>query len=118
LIDDWFDRLTAITSTSLTWLKIWRLVGTVEFYWSSVSSKVAMGIIHTFEACRALNIKVMSWLMPIWCGVKSTLIDMNSKDFNPLSNMVNEGLTSSSFSYKIFHYLPQVDWKQWSSEHV
>ncbi len=63
-----------------------------------MSSKVVMGVVNTFEACEVLEIKVTSWPMPIWCGVRGTLIDMNSKDSNLLFSMVNEGLTCSTCS--------------------
>jgi hypothetical protein len=47
--------------------------------------------------------------MPIWCGVRSTLIDMNSKDSNLLSNMVDEGLTGSTCSVSNLS-LPSTCW--------
>jgi hypothetical protein len=90
--------LAPTVSTSSTRLKIWRLVGTTSFYQSCVSSKVVTSVINTFEACGVLNIKVTSWPIPIWCGVKGTLVDMNSKDSNLLTSMVNEGLTCSTYS--------------------
>ncbi len=64
---------------------------------SSVSSKATMGVMYALEACEVFNIKVTSWPIPIWCGVRGTLVDKNSKDFNLLSSIVYEGLTGSSY---------------------
>ncbi len=74
-----------------------------------MSSKVIMGVINTFEACGVLDIKVTSWPIPIWCGVRGTLIEMNSKDFNLLSTIMNEGLTSSSYFLSNLS-LPSTSW--------
>ncbi len=43
------------------------------------------------------------------CGVKGTLINMNSKDLNILSNMVNERLISSTYSLLNIS-LPSIGW--------
>ncbi len=93
---------TPTASTSSIWFKIWRPVGTTSFYRSSVSLKVVTSVINTFEACGVLNIKVTFWPIPIWCGVRGTLVDMNSKDSNLLYGLVNEGLTCSTYSLSNF----------------
>jgi hypothetical protein len=56
-----------------------------------------------------LNIKVTSWPIPIWCGVIGTLVDMNSKDFNLLYGIMNEGLTCSSYFLSNLS-LPSTSW--------
>jgi hypothetical protein len=67
-----------IASTSSIWFRIWRSIGVIAFCYPSVFSKVIIGVVNTFEACEVLDIKKTSWLIPIWCGVRSKLIDMNS----------------------------------------
>ncbi len=49
---------TLVASTSLAWLKIWRLIGIVVFYQLGTFSNVAIGVVSTFEACEVLDIKV------------------------------------------------------------
>jgi hypothetical protein len=51
---------TLVASTSSAWLKIWKLVGVIVFYWLGVFPKVAMGVVSTSKACRVLDIKVIS----------------------------------------------------------
>jgi hypothetical protein len=53
-----------------------------------------MGVVNTFKACRVFDIRVTFLLIPIWWGVKSTFVDKNSKDYNLLPSIMNEGLTS------------------------
>ncbi len=100
---------TPVISTSSIWFKIWRLIGDVDFWWSGVSSKVITGVVNTSKTCMVLEIKITSWPILIWCLVKGTLIDMNSKNSNLLSNMANEGLTSSTCSLLDFS-LPSTSW--------
>jgi hypothetical protein len=57
-----------------------------------------MDVVNTSEACGVLEIKVISWPIPIRCGVKGKLAYKNSKDSTPLSNMVNDGLIGSTYS--------------------
>jgi hypothetical protein len=57
-----------------------------------------MGVVNTSEACEVLGIKITSWRIPIWCGVRGKLANKNFKDSNLLSRMVNEGLTGSTCS--------------------
>jgi len=79
--------LTLVSSTSSTWLKIWRLVGAiVTFCQLNVSSKVVMGVVNTFETYMVLIIKVISWPIPIWCGVRGKVANRNSKGLVPLSS--------------------------------
>ncbi len=85
-------------STGLVCLKIKRHVNVVVFYRLGVFSKVVMGIMNTSKACKVIEIRVISIPIPIWCGVKSNLIDKNSKYLILLSNTMNEGLTSSTCS--------------------
>jgi hypothetical protein len=49
---------TLVASTSLAWLKIWRLIGIVVFYQLGTFSNVAIGVVNTSEACEVLDIKV------------------------------------------------------------
>jgi hypothetical protein len=68
-----------------------------------------MGVVYTSEACRVFDIKISSWPIPIWCGVKGTLVDKNYKDLNILSSIVYEGLTSSSCFLSDLS-LPSTSW--------
>ncbi len=95
--------------TSSIWFKIWRPVDTTVFCQLGVFLKVIMGVVNTFETCGVLEIKVTSWPIPIWYGVKGTLVDMNSKYYNLLSSMVNERLTSSTCSLLNLS-LPSTGW--------
>ncbi len=61
-----------------------------------------MGVVNTLKACRVLEIKIISWPIPIWCGVKSKLEDKNSKGPIPLSSIVNEGSKGSTYSLTNF----------------
>jgi hypothetical protein len=97
-------------STSSTWLKIWRSIGVVIFCQSSVTSKVVMGVVYTCKACRVFDIKITFWPIPIWCGVKGTLVDKNSKDSNMPSSIVYEGLTCSSYFLSDLS-LPSIGWQ-------
>ncbi len=100
---------TPVASTSSAWLKIWKPIGAIIFCRSGVSSKVTMGVVYTSEACRVFDIKISSWPIPIWCGVKGTLVDKNYKDLNILSSIVYEGLTSSSCFLSDLS-LPSTSW--------
>ncbi len=48
-----------VSSTCSTWFKIWRHVNIIVICWSSVSSKVDMGVVNTFETCGVLEIKII-----------------------------------------------------------
>ncbi len=100
---------TLAASISWTWFKILKPISTMVFYWPSMSSKVAMGVVYTSEACGVFDIKVTSWTMPIWCGVKGTLVDKNSKYSNLLSNITYEWLTGSSYFLSDLS-LPSTSW--------
>jgi hypothetical protein len=58
------------------------LVGVATFYRLGVSSKVVMGVVNTSKACGVLDIKVTSLPIPIWCGVRGKIVDMDSKYYN------------------------------------
>ncbi len=109
MTNDFFDSISTYCFTSSTWLKIWKPIHTIVFCQSSVSSKVFMGVVNTFETCMVLDIKITSWPIHIECGVKSTLIDMNSKYSNLLSNIVNGGLTCSS-CFLLNLSIPSIGW--------
>jgi hypothetical protein len=89
---------THVSFIGLVWFKIWRPICVVIFCQSIVSSKVVMGFMNTSEACKVLEIKVISWLKPICCGVRNKLVDKNSKDSTLLSNTMNEGSIGSTYS--------------------
>ncbi len=74
-----------------------------------MSSKVVMGVVNTFEVCKVFDIKVTSWPIPIWCGVRNTLVVMNSSDSNLQFNMTNERLTNSTCSLSYLS-LPSRGW--------
>ncbi len=61
-------------------------------------------------ACRVFDIKITSWPIPIWCGVRSTLVDKNSKDSNMPYSIVYEGLTCSSYFLSDLS-LPSIGWQ-------
>jgi hypothetical protein len=96
---------TLASSTSLVWLKIWRPISAIVCYWSSVFSKVAMGVVNTSKACGVFEIKTISWPIPIWHGVKSKLIDKNFEDSVLLSSTINERSTCSAYSIIDFSLL-------------
>jgi hypothetical protein len=57
---------------------------------------------NTSEACRVLKIKIISSLIPIWCGVKGKLANKNSKGFTLLFNIEYEGSIGSAYSLTNF----------------
>jgi hypothetical protein len=57
-----------------------------------------MTIMNTSKAWEVLEMRVISWPIPIWCGVKSKLVDKNSKLSIILFNTINKRLTSSTYS--------------------
>ncbi len=88
--------LALVSSTSLTWLRIWKHVGIIKKNcWSSVSSNVAMGVVNISKACGVLIIKIIFWPIPIWYGVRGKIASRNFKGSIPLTNTVNEGRTCS-----------------------
>ncbi len=68
-----------------------------------------MGVVYTSEACEVFDIKITSWPIPIWCGVKGTLVDRNYKDLNLLSSIIYERLISSSCFLSDLS-LPSTSW--------
>ncbi len=64
-----------------------------------------MGVVNTSKACEVLKIKIISWPIPIWHGVKGKLIDKNFEDFALLSSTINERSTCSAYSLIDFSLL-------------
>jgi hypothetical protein len=89
------------SSTCLTWLKIWRPINAKIFYRSGVFSKVTMGVMNISKTCKVIEVSIISWPIPIWCGVRSKLIDKNSEYLTIMFNIVNEGSTSSTCSLAV-----------------